>query len=57
MVELDGVADADILGGCIYKFVVALVVGGKPILNLSRAQKSHDFRVLGLLWMANFHLM
>ena len=57
MVELDGVYDADSLGGGIYGIVAAVVVRTEPMLNPSRARKSHDLHIQGLLWMAHFHPM
>ena len=56
MVELDGAANADSLGGGINDYVAAVVCcRDEPMLNPSCAQKSDVLHGPGLLWMATLH--
>ena len=55
MAELDGVANADSLGGGIKDCVAEVVCRAESMLNPSRVWKSHVFHGPGLLWMATLH--
>ena len=56
MVEINGVANADSLGGGINDCVSAVVCCRYELmLNPSCVRKSHVLHGPGLLWMANLH--
>ena len=58
MVEINGVANADSLGGGINDYVAAVVCCRDwPMLNPSRALKSQVLCGPCLLWMESLHLM